>query len=47
MIVGDGITANRACATFVNELSIMNIPTSNVGLPTGAVWKNGTILEIV
>jgi hypothetical protein len=39
MIVGDSITANRACTTFVNNLSIMTIPTSAAGLPTGAVWR--------
>jgi hypothetical protein len=47
MIVGSCITADRACATFVNNLSIMNIPTSSAGLPTGSVWRNGTVLEIV
>ena len=39
-IVGSNITTNRACATFVNNLSIMNIPTSSTGLPTGAVWRD-------
>ena len=47
MIVGSNITANRNCATFVNNLSIMNIPTSSVGLPSGSVWRNGTTLEII
>jgi hypothetical protein len=47
MIVGSNITANRVCATFVNNLSIMTIPTSSAGLPSGAVWRNGTVLEIV
>jgi hypothetical protein len=47
MIVGSCITANRECATFVNNLSIMNIPTGCLGLPSGAVWRNGTCLEIV
>ena len=47
MIVGSNITANRICATFVNNLSIVNIPTSSAGLPTGSVWRNGTVLEII
>jgi hypothetical protein len=47
MIVGSCITANRECATFVNNLSIINIPTSSAGLPSGAVWKNGNVLNIV
>jgi hypothetical protein len=47
MIVGDNICANRACATFMNNLSIMNIPASSAGLPSGAVWSNLGILTIV
>jgi len=47
MIVGNNITGNRSNTTFVNNLSIVNIPTSNFGLPTGSVWRNGTVLEIV
>jgi trimeric autotransporter adhesin len=39
--------SNRDSAVFVNELSIMSIPTSAAGLPTGAVWRNGTVLNIV
>ena len=46
-IVGSDISADRECATFVNNLSIKDIPTSSAGLPSGAVWRNGTILEIV
>jgi len=38
-IVGNQISTNRQCATFVNNLSIMNIPTTDAGLPTGAVWR--------
>jgi hypothetical protein len=37
--VGDSITANRVCTTFVNNLSIMTIPTGSAGLPAGAVWR--------
>jgi hypothetical protein len=47
MIVGSNITADRACATFVNNLSIKNIPTSSAGLPSGSVWSNVGILNIV
>ena len=47
MIVGSNITADRICATFVNNLSIKNIPTSSAGLPSGSVWKNGAVLNIV
>jgi hypothetical protein len=47
MIVGSDITADRACATFVNNLSIMNIPTSYSGLPIGSVWRSGSYLRIV
>lgn len=49
-IVGSNINADRSCATFVNNLSVMNIPTSSAGLPTGAVWKDtaaGNVLKIV
>jgi hypothetical protein len=44
-----GITSNRDCATFVNNLSIVNIPTSDVGLPSGAVWyqAGSCVLHIV
>ena len=41
-IVGSNITANRQCSTFVNNLSIMNIPTNSSGLPSGSVWRNPT-----
>jgi hypothetical protein len=47
MIVGSCITANRVCTTFVNNLSILNIPTSSAGLPSGAVWSDGGILKII
>ena len=46
-IVGNNITADRVCTTFVNNLSIKNIPTASAGLPSGSVWRNGTVLEIV
>jgi hypothetical protein len=47
MIVGSNITADRPNTTFVNNLSIKNIPTSSAGLPAGAVWSNLGILTIV
>ena len=47
MIVGSNITADRVCTTFVNNLSIKNIPTSSAGLPSGAVWSNAGALTIV
>jgi hypothetical protein len=46
-VVGSCITTNRACTAFVNNLSIMNIPTSSAGLPSKAVWSNGGVLTIV
>jgi len=47
MIVGTTINANRANTTFVNNLSIMNIPVSSVGLPSKAVFSNSGVLQIV
>jgi hypothetical protein len=47
MMIGSGLTANRANATFVENLSIMCIPTSSAGLPSGAVWSNSGVLEII
>jgi hypothetical protein len=38
-IIGSDITSNRACTTFVNNLSIMDIPTSTTGLPSKSVWR--------
>jgi len=46
MIIGANITADRNCATFVNNLSIMNIPSSGAGLPSNSVYKIGTALFI-
>jgi hypothetical protein len=46
-IVGSCITTNRACTTFVNNLSIIDIPTSSAGLPSKSVWSNAGILTIV
>ena len=47
LVKGSNITTDRACTTFVNNLSIKNIPTSSAGLPSGSVWKNGNVLNIV
>jgi hypothetical protein len=45
--VGSNITSDRSCATFVNNLSIKNIPTSSAGLPAGSVWSDSGTLKIV
>ena len=47
MIVGSNITADRVCATFVNNLSIKNIPTSSAGLPSGSIYRIGNAVCIV
>jgi hypothetical protein len=46
-IVGSNIISDRVCATFVNNLSIKNIPTVATGLPSGSVWSNAGVLNIV
>ena len=46
-VVGSCITTDRVCTTFVNNLSIKNIPTSAAGLPSGSVWRNANVLTIV
>ena len=46
-IVGSCISADRICTTFVNNLSIKNIPTSSAGLPSGSVWSDGGTLKII
>ena len=46
-IVGSNICANRQCSIFVNNISIMNIPTSDSGLPAGSVWNDSGTLKIV
>ena len=46
-IVGTNITADRANTTFVENLSIKTIPTSAAGLPSGSVWNNAGVLNIV
>lgn len=46
-LIGSNIEANREDATFVENLSITNIPNSDKGLPKGAVWNNKGVLSIV
>ena len=47
-IIGSGITTDRNLTTFVNNLSIVDIPSSDAGLPVGSVWHCGDgILRIV
>lgn len=46
-ILGSYIISDRADTTFVQNLSIKSIPTSAAGLPSGSVWSNGGILNIV
>jgi hypothetical protein len=46
-ISGSNISADRANTTFVENLSIKNIPTSSVGLPAGSIWNNAGVLNIV
>jgi hypothetical protein len=46
-VFGEAIVANRVKTTFVNNLSITTIPTSSAGLPSGSVWSNSGVLNIV
>jgi hypothetical protein len=47
VIAGSNITADQTNCTFVSKLSIKSIPTSAAGLPSGSVWSNGGVLNIV
>ena len=47
MIIGSTITASLSNATHVNRLLITDIPIVSSGLPSGTVWSNGGILEII
>ena len=42
VIAGSNITADRSCTTFVNNLSIKNIPTSDTNLPSGSIWRESS-----
>lgn len=46
-IIGSNILANRNDTTFIENLSITKIPTSNKGLPKNSVWNNNGVLSIV
>ena len=46
-IIGSNITSDRADTTFVESLSIKSIPTASAGLPSGSVWSNAGVLNIV
>jgi hypothetical protein len=46
-IIGNNITADRCCTLHVNNLSIKSIPTAATGLPSGAVYRLGSVLNIV
>lgn len=46
-IIGNTITSDRSNTTFVNNLSIKNIPLSSSGLPSGSVWSDSGTLKIV
>ena len=39
-IIGSNINADRECTTFVNNLSIMGLPNSPSGLPSGSLYYN-------
>jgi hypothetical protein len=46
-IIGSNIEADRQDTTFVNNLSIKDIPTSSKDLPKGSIWSNKGVLTIV
>lgn len=46
-ILGSDIEADAEDTTFVNKLSIKNVPNSSKGLPKGTVWNNKGVLSIV
>lgn len=46
LTVGSDLTSQVA-AFPVSGLTIINIPTSPTGLPSGSVWSDGGILKIV
>mgnify|MGYP000111181603 FL=1 len=45
--IGFGVVANRESTVHVSNLSILSIPTASTGLPSGAVWSNAGVLNIV
>jgi hypothetical protein len=46
-IIGSNIVADRDDTTFVENLSITNLPTSSKGLPKNSIWNNKGVLSIV
>jgi hypothetical protein len=46
-VFGENIVADRIKTLFVNNISIKNAPTSSAGLPSGSVWNNSGVLNIV
>lgn len=46
-LIGSNLTSDRADCTFVENLSIKSIPPSPIGLPSGSIWSNAGVLNIV
>ena len=46
-IIGSNIVADRDDTTFIENLSITNLPTSSKGLPKNSIWNNKGVLSIV
>ncbi len=46
-LIGSNLESDRADCTFVENLSIKSIPTSATGLPSGSIWSNAGVLNIV
>jgi hypothetical protein len=44
---GSNIKADRSDTVFAANLSLTNLPTSDTGLPVGAVYRDGNTLKIV
>jgi hypothetical protein len=44
---GSGVDGNITIDALTGYLILSNIPTSSAGLPTGAVWNNSGVLNIV
>ncbi len=47
IVGGASITTDRDNTLFCENLSIKGIPTSSAGLPSGSVWSNSGVLNIV
>ena len=46
-IIGSNLESDRQDCTFVENLSIKSIPTAATGLPSGSIWSNAGVLNIV